>query len=149
VLFITHEMDTVVQIADSVARLDAGRIVESGALVDLLRAPESALGRALLPRRPHAPARALTTWFASYEGPAVPRTWLTRASAALGADLELLGASIGAVNGHTVGHATLGVPDDLSAVLVADVLAGLGLHAVPEAAAVPGAAVRASLEPVA
>ncbi|WP_246669983.1 methionine ABC transporter ATP-binding protein [Arthrobacter zhaoguopingii] len=45
VVFITHEMDTVRQIADSVARLERGRIVETGALVDLLTDHGSPLGR--------------------------------------------------------------------------------------------------------
>jgi len=51
ILFITHEMETVLQVADSVARLDRGHIVESGRLVDLLRDPNS--GRRL--RRPARP----------------------------------------------------------------------------------------------
>ena len=41
ILFITHEMDTVLKVADSVARLDRGHIVESGSLVELLRNPAS------------------------------------------------------------------------------------------------------------
>ncbi|MEH3077630.1 MAG: ATP-binding cassette domain-containing protein [Quadrisphaera sp.] len=83
VLFITHERDTVVAVADTVARLDHGRIVEHGALVDLLHTPASPLGRALLPRRAHAGSTAedgatgaaaqRSVWVVSHAGNRVPR----------------------------------------------------------------------------
>jgi len=140
VLFITHEMDTVVAVADTVARLDAGRIVEHGALVDLLHTPASPLGRALLPRRSHAGAAAtaepddvarppLSVWVVSHAGNRVPGDWLVRASRALGTDLELLGASLSTVAGVQVGHAVVGAAAHLDDADVEAVLIGLGLHA--------------------
>ncbi|TNM68195.1 ATP-binding cassette domain-containing protein [Streptomyces sp. NP160] len=139
VLFITHEMDTVVAVADTVARLDHGRIVEHGALVDLLHTPASPLGRALLPRRAHAGSlddgsRALrSTWVVSHAGNRVPADWLVRASRALGTDLELLGASLSTVAGVAVGHAVVGAPAHLDDDDVEAALIGLGLHAQREA----------------
>ncbi|MGO4783919.1 methionine ABC transporter ATP-binding protein [Cryobacterium sp. W22_MBD10_FK3] len=146
ILFITHEMDTVLQVADSVARLDHGRIVESGRIVDLLRDPASGLGRALRPARSHesAPADA-TEWFVSYTSAHVPADWLTRLAVQLGSTVSLLGASIETVDGATVGHASIGVtgadPDHLVAVA-----RGLGLDARAERTADKPAEI---LEPVA
>jgi len=129
ILFITHEMDTVLKVADSVARLDHGHIVESGSLVDLLSTPSSNLGRALQPRRGHDTApRESTTWFVTYGAKPVPTDWVIRLASELGTSVDLLGASIQNLNGATVGNATIAVggfePRRIEAALV-----GLGLHA--------------------
>ncbi|MCU1403820.1 MAG: methionine transporter ATP-binding protein, partial [Glaciihabitans sp.] len=100
ILFITHEMETVLQVADSVARLDRGTIVESGRVVDLLRDASSGLGRALNPAKPALDAAAHeTTWFVGYTSAAVPTDWITRLAAALSTPVSLLGASIETING--------------------------------------------------
>lgn len=129
ILFITHEMDTVLQVADSVARLDHGHIVESGRLIDLLSDPASSLGRALQPRRGHQDASAAASlWHVTYGETPVPADWLTRLAGELGTGVSLLGASIENLRGSTVGHATIAVntvePDRIAAAL-----SGLGLHA--------------------
>ena len=131
ILFITHEMDTVLQVADSVARLQHGRITESGRIVDLLRNPDSALGRSLRPARAAADAApGAATWFVSYTESAVPADWLLRLASELGASVSILGASIETVAGATVGHATLGItPSDPRRVLAA--ARSLGLDARP------------------
>ncbi|WP_394768643.1 NIL domain-containing protein [Lacisediminihabitans sp.] len=129
ILFITHEMDTVLQVADSVARLDHGHIVESGALVDLLRDADSDLGRALRPRRDwEAASGADVIWFVSYEGGHVPPDWVSRLGAELGVPISILGASIERINGATVGHATLGI-GGVDPARVTGTLAALGLTA--------------------
>ncbi|BBZ77360.1 methionine import ATP-binding protein MetN [Mycolicibacterium anyangense] len=126
IVFITHEMDTVLEIADSVARLDHGTIVESGRLVDLLTNPDSDLGAAL---RPQGQARAATSgqqvWQVIYESD-VPADWIARASDELGAPIAVLGAFVQEVHGVTVGSATLGIPPEASG-RAADVLARYGL----------------------
>jgi D-methionine transport system ATP-binding protein len=135
ILFITHEMDTVLQVADSVARLDHGRIVESGRIVELLRDPSSGLGRALRPARSHESAAAdATEWFVSYTSATVPADWLSRLADRLGVTVSLLGASIETVDGATVGHASIGVVGADHEQLIA-VARGLGLDARPEHAA--------------
>ena len=127
ILFITHEMDTVLQVADSVARLDHGHIVESGRLVDLLSDPASRLGRSLQPRRRHQPCLGSGVWHVTYGSSPVPTDWVTRLSAQLGSHVSLLGASIESVRGSTVGHATVAV-DDVDPARVSAALMGLGLH---------------------
>ncbi|MCJ1698365.1 ATP-binding cassette domain-containing protein [Rathayibacter festucae] len=109
ILFITHEMETVRQVADSVARLDHGRIVESGRLVDLLRDASSPLGLALNPVRPSVlPGAGLDEWVVGYARDGVPADWVTRLSDAVG-PVALLGAAIETVDGRAVGHATIGL----------------------------------------
>ena len=142
ILFITHEMETVLDLADSVARLDHGRIVEQGRVVDLLRDPESSLGRALLPRRAHSSDGGGSTWSVRYASANVPADWIARAGTALGADVALLSASIGTVGGHVVGQATIAVPPGVAPDHVTSVLGALGLAAHQDA-------VQRELEPVA
>ncbi len=110
ILFITHEMDTVLAVADTVARLDHGRIVEAGPLVDLLRDPDSALGATLRPYRSALPAAPNeTAWRVQYSEDAVPPNWIAELSTELGTPVSLLGASIETVHGRAVGHATIGL----------------------------------------
>ncbi|RFA16811.1 methionine ABC transporter ATP-binding protein [Subtercola boreus] len=131
ILFITHEMETVLKVADSVARLDHGHIVESGRVVDLLRDASSPLGLALNPVRvPLAGGLDEAAWVVSYTSSAVPTDWVTRLSSALSTPVSLLGASIETINGSVVGNATIGLrASDASAVVAA--AAALGLDARP------------------
>ena len=127
IVFITHEMDTVLKIADSVARLDRGSIAESGRLVDLLTDPRSALGAELRPQGiASKPADSQQVWHVVYDSPDVPSDWIARASLDLGAPIAVLGASVQEVHGVTVGSATLGIPAELGD-RVTDVLARYGL----------------------
>lgn len=115
IVFITHEMDTVLKIADSVARLDHGRIVEAGRLVDLLTDPASALGADLRPQGAAAAAApGQQVWQVVYDTPDVPADWIARVSVDLGAPVAVLGASVQSIGGVTVGGATLGIDDGLS-----------------------------------
>ena len=129
IVFITHEMDTVLKIADSVARLDHGTIAESGRLVDLLTNPDSSLGAELRPQRtdaePHAGQRI---WNVVYDRPDVPSDWISRASDDLGVPLSVLGASVQVVGGVSIGGVTLGVQAELGD-RVRDVLSRYGLAA--------------------
>ncbi|MCU1478292.1 MAG: methionine transporter ATP-binding protein [Subtercola sp.] len=127
ILFITHEMQTVLQVADSVARLDHGHIVESGRVVDLLRDPSSELGRALNPAKPaQVGAPDESSWFISYSSAGVPTDWVTRLAADLHSPVSLLGASIETIGGNAVGHATVGLrASDPQAVIAAAKRLGL------------------------
>jgi D-methionine transport system ATP-binding protein len=129
IVFITHEMDTVLKIADSVARLDHGSIAESGRLVDLLTDPDSSLGSELRPQRVDAePSAGQRIWRVVYDAPDVPSDWISRASQDLGVPLSVLGASVQVVGGVSVGGITLGVPAQLGD-RVRDVLTRYGLAA--------------------
>jgi D-methionine transport system ATP-binding protein len=48
IVLITHEMQVVKQICDRVAVMDAGRIVESGRVLDVFRAPKAEITRSLI-----------------------------------------------------------------------------------------------------
>ena len=122
-------MDTVLQVADSAARLDRGHIVESGRIVELLRDPDSPLGRALHPSRPHlAAGQGESQWFVTYTSAEVPADWPVRFSRELESPVSLLGASIETVNGATVGHASIGVRTTDAARIQA-IAGNLGLQA--------------------
>lgn len=115
ILFITHEMDTVVQVADAVARLDRGRIVESGRLLDLLRDPVSPLGALLRPAASTvAPPAADVAIDVAY-GADVASDWLARAARELQVDIRLLAARVDQVHGETVASARLAVPAEAEA----------------------------------
>lgn len=132
IIFITHEMDTVRSIADSVARLDHGRIVESGRLVELLHNGDSELGRALQPRRAHAAAReSETTWVVSYRAADVSTDWISRLGETLGVPVSLLGASVEVLHESTVGSAVIGIAH-ADGERVHRTLEDLGLDARPE-----------------
>ena len=147
VVFITHEMETVLQIADSVAHLEHGRIVESGRLVDLLTNHESALGRALQPHlTPAAPVAGEQVWYVSYDSHTVPNDWLQLASAELGEPISMLAASIQTINGISTGNATIGLRTSAFE-HVRQVFAAHGLRAgrTPEAGDAPRAVLERAL----
>ncbi|CAM3247059.1 methionine ABC transporter ATP-binding protein [Tsukamurella hominis] len=127
VVLITHEMDTIVRVADSAARLDHGVLAEQGALVDLLTDPESVLGEALRAAGPAAAAPSGQTTVRLTYDTTVPADWLSRVTLETGAAVALLSASVQAVGGVTVGTVTVGIDDgDLTRVL--DSARALGLR---------------------
>ncbi len=107
ILFITHEMDTVLRIADSAARLDHGRVVESGRVLDLLRNVDSPLGAALLPWK--ALDATPQAWRLAYTRPDVPADWLERLGRRTTGAVHLLGAAVETIDGQPVGHVTAGI----------------------------------------
>jgi ABC-type methionine transport system ATPase subunit len=130
ILLITHEMDVVRDVCDHVTLLRDGRVAESGAVPDLVTDPSSALGRALVPDRPHLPpAPGRVAWRVSYVSRDVDPGWLPALQQELDAPVELLGGAVEAVEGAAAGHLIVGVPagrDDLPRLL-----APHGLHAAP------------------
>lgn len=115
VVFITHEMDTIVKVADSVGRLDSGRIVEKGSLIDLLTDSTSVLGRSLRPRGTSADAepghRSIEL---TYNSANVPTDWITRIGTELAVPIAVLGAAVQVVDGISVGSVTVSIPDQLA-----------------------------------
>ncbi|GAC85926.1 methionine ABC transporter ATP-binding protein [Gordonia paraffinivorans NBRC 108238] len=138
VVFITHEMDTIVRVADTVGRLDHGRIVEHGRLDDLVLDPDSVLGRALRPRGPAARAGADQAAIdVVYNSTSVPADWLTRLGGRLGIPISVLGANVQTVDGIAFGDLTVSVPADHVSAFV-DAAAELELSA--RTTQTPGAA---------
>ncbi|GAC68541.1 methionine ABC transporter ATP-binding protein [Gordonia soli] len=110
VVFITHEMETIVKVADKVGRIDQGRIVEQGALVDLVLDPDSPLGKSLRPRGATATAvDGQVSLDVTYHSVAVPVDWITRVGQRIGTPISVLGANIQTVDGVSVGDLTVSV----------------------------------------
>lgn len=110
VLMITHDMHVVRKVADRVARLSHGRIIEQGALLDLLTDPNSALGQSLLPPVDiPLPFNGREIWRVGYKQAEVVPDWMTRLSTEIGSRIDLLSASVETIAGVPVGQVILGV----------------------------------------
>lgn len=127
ILLITHEMAVVREIADRVARLDAGRIIEQGAVADLITDPQSALGRSLMPKVQEVrDIPGQDVWHITYKGLNVPADWIEQLSTRLGSTVGLLAASIEPVGLVRAGQATIAIsPHEDQQVI--DALASLSL----------------------
>lgn len=150
ILVITHEMDVVRSIADLVAQLENGRIVEQGSVADVVRRSDSALSRALLPMPPVPADHQLRAWSVRYEDTVVSPAWLAQAGRELDADIAVLAALVEAAGETPVGRLTIGLDprfDERRVVevlrrhgVVAEPLDGAVLRAVPAGAGAEGAA---------
>ncbi|MDO7868756.1 methionine ABC transporter ATP-binding protein [Nocardioides jiangxiensis] len=110
ILVITHEMDVVRGIADQVARLDHGRIVERGSVADVVRGSDSDLSRALLPLPPAVAAPAgHRTWTIRYDAATVSPYWVGQVGREVGTDLAVLSALVEEAGRASVGRVTIGV----------------------------------------
>lgn len=131
IILITHEMEVVREIADSVARIDNGRIIESGSVEDIILDPNSALAHELLPDRPSVPVRdAGDVWEVSYASRDVPLDWLTSIGytpGLAGAQVSVLSASVESIRGVAVGRAVLSISPTAPAGF-AEHLRDRGLH---------------------
>ncbi|TWS23096.1 ATP-binding cassette domain-containing protein [Tsukamurella sputi] len=126
VVLITHEMDTIVRVADSAARLDHGVLAEQGPLVGLLTDPESVLGEALRATGPAAAAPSGQATVRLTYDTGVPPDWLGRLTVETGTTVALLAASVQAVDGVPVGTVTVGIDEaDLPRVLETALALGL------------------------
>ncbi|BBZ28607.1 methionine import ATP-binding protein MetN [Mycolicibacterium madagascariense] len=143
IILITHEMEVVREIADSVARIDGGRIVEAGPVGDVILDPSSALARELLPDRPRAPFHgAGEIWEVSYASREVPLDWLTSIHTVPGianTSVSVLSASVEAIRGVAVGRAVLAISPGAPAGFDRH-LRDRGLHATTSPATSEGAA---------
>jgi peptide/nickel transport system ATP-binding protein len=107
VLFITHDMGVVAEIADQVAVMHQGHIVEQGPREAVLRSPREAYTRQLLaavPSMTPPPQRPVPQAAPALSGQAVSKTYVSRSL--LGAKREtaaLQAASISVRPGETVG----------------------------------------------
>jgi D-methionine transport system ATP-binding protein len=113
IILITHEMEVVREIADSVARIDGGRIIENGSVDGVILDPTSSLARELLPDRPSVPFSGPgEIWEVSYASRDVPLDWLTSIHTVpgiSGAQVNVLSASVEAIRGVAVGRAILAI----------------------------------------
>ena len=96
-------MDVVRCVADSVAQLDHGRIVEQGRVADVVRASDSPLSRALLPVPPSAEPTD--------------------------ADIEVLAGLIETVGGETAGRLKVRIERSLPPARIEQAFAARGIRA--------------------
>jgi D-methionine transport system ATP-binding protein len=131
IILITHEMEVVREIADSVARIEDGRIIESGAVTDVILDPTSTLAHELLPDRPSVPLEGRgEVWEVSYASREVPLDWLTSIHTAPGianTTVNVLSASVESIRGVAVGRAVLAFSPSAPAGFE-KYLRGRGLH---------------------
>jgi D-methionine transport system ATP-binding protein len=136
IVVITHEMDVVRSVADVVAHLDHGRIVEYGRVGEVVRRSDSSLSRALLPDQP--PALSLAgdrsaadeaVWQLRYQEAVVDPSWLSRISRELDTDIALLSGLVETVGGDHAGRLTVRIDAELAAEKVVAAFAAYGIHA--------------------
>ncbi|MDT0345597.1 methionine ABC transporter ATP-binding protein [Streptomyces litchfieldiae] len=110
VLLITHEMDVVKAVCDSAALMEKGRIVESGAVSDLLATPGSRLARELFPVGGDLSAGDRTVVDITFHGESTGRPVISRLSRAYDVDVSILGAAMDTVGGRQVGRMRIELP---------------------------------------
>ncbi len=131
VLVITHEMHVVKRICDSVSLLEAGLVVESGPLAEVVGRLGSRLGEVLLqlptcadvPSELGSPLEVLDT---THSGDAAA---LTHAERHFGVDLPVLAGTVEHLGGTTFSRMRILVPPQLNPEQVAEVLRGHGAQA--------------------
>ena len=129
VVLITHEMNVVRSVADTVSRLESGRIVESGTVGRIVSDPASALAGELLSHgTPVAPREETEVWRVQYGPEGVALDWPQRLGAVLGGPVEILAASIESIGGPAAGRATISVRNGLPEATVHESLSAVGLH---------------------
>jgi D-methionine transport system ATP-binding protein len=133
ILVITHEMDVVRTVADVVAHLDHGRIIEQGAVGDVVRRSDSPLSEALLPLPPAPTTQEWRTWRLRYVVPSVDPTWLAKVSRTLGTDIAVLAALVEEHGSDQVGRLTVGIDADCDERRVATAFSDHGILASPAA----------------
>ena len=159
IVLVTHQMQVIKQIADRVAVLDAGQVVEQGAVLDVFTQPQHPVTRSLieeiLPQSvpdsvyAHA-ARALAALPGGHSGrllrlsvagEAAGQPLLSRLIRQHGVDLSVLHGQVDDIQGHTVGALTVflsGLAGSVDAVLRALGAAGVPVQALDQPA--PGRA---------
>jgi len=110
VLLITHEMDVIKSVCRSAALLEAGSIVESGPLADLIRAPGSKLARDLFPLGDVPPHHGNTVIDITFSGGVADRPVVSQLARAHGLDVSILGAIVETVAGNQAGRTRLELP---------------------------------------
>jgi D-methionine transport system ATP-binding protein len=115
IVLITHTMDVIRTVADRVAVLDHGRIVESGKLIDVFLNARHEVTRALLSESGIAAADRFASAARgaghvlrlTYQGETVQSPLLTRISRELGMDFSIVEASVGKLKDTPYGQLTL------------------------------------------
>lgn len=120
VIVITHEMHVVKKICDSVSLLEAGRIVESGPLTEVVSTLEGRLSQLLLGIPPQEPKSAGTLVDVLCRGEQAAQPIIAHTSMLLGQELAIIAGSVEYLAGTTFSHLRISVPVGLDPKLVID-----------------------------
>ncbi|MCF2527486.1 methionine ABC transporter ATP-binding protein [Yinghuangia soli] len=104
ILLITHEMDVVKSICDSAALMEAGRVVESGTVTDLLARPDSRLARDMFPLGLPAPSTGTTILDITFRGAETAHPFVSTLARTYNVDVNILGAAVETLAGRQVGR---------------------------------------------
>ncbi|MDI2126695.1 methionine ABC transporter ATP-binding protein [Yinghuangia seranimata] len=104
ILLITHEMDVVKTVCDSAALMEAGRVVESGSLTDLLTRPDSRLARDMFPLGLSADGTGGTVVDITFRGAETAQPFVSTLARTYNVDVNILGAAVETVAGRQVGR---------------------------------------------
>jgi D-methionine transport system ATP-binding protein len=115
IVLITHGMDVIRAVADRVAILDHGTVVESGKVVEVFLNPRNSVTRALLAESGIESEVAITTdggdgsqvLRLTYHGALTEQPLLTTVSRESGLDFAILQASVGRLKGVPYGRLTI------------------------------------------
>jgi D-methionine transport system ATP-binding protein len=110
VLLITHEMDVVKRICASAALMENGRLVEQGALVEVIRTPGSRLASQLFPLADPAPGDGPTVIDITFAGGSADRPVIAQLAREHQLDVSILGATVERIAGTQAGRTRLALP---------------------------------------
>ena len=118
VVLITHGMDVIRAIADRVAVLDHGRVVEQGDVIDVFLRPKHATTRALLAESGMEVVGGVATgdgvsrlWRLTYRGATVASPVLTATAREHGLDVAIVQGSIGRIKDEPYAQLTISIPE--------------------------------------
>lgn len=124
IIVVTHEMDVIKDLCDSVAVMEAGEVVESGPVLDIFNRPAHPATRRFVESVvPSTPPPSLMesggpgqVWRLVYVGEGAGRPLLSRLVRDFGLEVNILAATVTEIRHHTVGHMVVrvsGAPEDL------------------------------------
>jgi D-methionine transport system ATP-binding protein len=143
VLLITHEMEVVKTVADQVAVIDRGVIVERGTTFDILSAPKHETTRALLAGlpslrlpaflaeqlRPEPSAGSRAVLRITFAGDSATQPILSRLGQVTGVEVNILAGAIDEIGGRPFGSLVVSIAGDAKTLAKAEKhLAGKGLQ---------------------
>jgi D-methionine transport system ATP-binding protein len=118
VVLITHGMDVIRAIADRVAVLDHGRVVEQGDVIDVFLRPKHATTRALLAESGMEVEGGVAAgdgvsrlWRLTYRGATVASPVLTATAREHGLDVAIVQGSIGRIKDEPYAQLTISIPE--------------------------------------
>ena len=122
IVLITHGMDVIRAIADRVAVLDQGRVVESGQVIDVFLTPRHPTTRVLLAESGMETSVAAADdlpgaadsqlWRLTYRGAAVETAFLSTAAREYGLDVAIVQGSVGRIKDIPYGQLTVRISGD-------------------------------------